>query len=183
MAKETSQPWSWREGATFAVRLLAFVVTLAIIGAFFLPWVKLDGVQEIYSGAELTALAVSPMRDYIYQVAPIQTAVLIGCPPVMMLFATVVAVKYARRRTALLATAVVLACAVAIIYGARELVADSEPNAYLGLSLIVVLTAVLLVHQGLIKVRTKLWKTRKAPVLYRALSVVTGSGRYRWSER
>lgn len=183
MAAESYQPFSWREGATFAIRLLGFVVTLVVIGAFFLPWLKLDGATKIYSGAELTALVVSPMRDYIYAVAPIQTAVLIGCPAAIVLFATIVAAQYARRRTALFATAAVLACAIAIIYGTRDLVVGSELNDYRGLLLIVVLTVALLTQQLLIKLRTQLRQKRKLPALYRALSVATGSGHYRWSER
>lgn len=183
MAEEAYEPFSWRESATFAIRLLGFAVTLVVIGAFFLPWLKLDGATKIYSGAELAALVVSPMRDYIYAVAPIQTAVLIGCPAAMMLFAAIVATRYARRRTALFATAAVLACAIAIIYGTRDLVVGSESNAYWGLWLIVVLTAALLAQQALIKLRTKLRQKQKLRVLHQALSVATGSGHYRWSER
>ena len=45
---------------TLAMRLLFLAAALAILGAFFLPWLKLDGPAGAYSGAELIALAVSP---------------------------------------------------------------------------------------------------------------------------
>ena len=167
-----------RETATAAMRLVAFVVTLGVIGAFFLPWVRLDGMSDVHSGAALPILVISPMVEYLFAVAPVQTGVLIGCPVIMVLFAINVAAAYARRRTAIPATGVVLVAVNAIIYGTGDLVDE----VYFGLSTIVGLSVALLVHQLLIKLQTKLLKERKVPSVYRSLSIVTGSGHYRWKE-
>lgn len=167
------EPQPRLEAVTFAVRLLAFALSLAIIGAFFLPWVRLDGSREIYSGTQLAALLVSPLRDYIFAVAPMQTYVLLGGPVAMLLFAAIVVSKYAQRRTAILSTVAVLAAAIAVGYGTLDLVAGWS----WGLALIVALSVVLLLHQLLIKSRSKL---RRSSSLYTILSVATGSGRYRW---
>ena len=170
---------NWRETVTFLSRLVAFAVTLVIIGAFFLPWVRLDGALQAQSGAELTATIVSPTIKYLFAVSPVQTVALIVCPVVTILFALRIVVKYARRKTAPFATLVVLAASIAIIYAASDLVASS---AHIGLSLVVVLSVVLLVHQVLIKLRSILWEHRRLPSAYRVLSIVTGSGTYRWNE-
>ena len=175
---------SWRESTTFAMRLVAFAVSLAIMGAFLLPWVKLDGESDVRTGTGLMTLAISPARDYLTMVAPIQTVVLIACPVAMLIFAIILAAKYAQRKTALFATAAILASAIAIIYGARGLIDGSGFNAEVGLSLIVILSALLLVHQALIKIRARLRIKRKLPAVQRALFIITGSGhyRYRWEQ-
>lgn len=177
MSSRHSRSRSQYEAATLAARLLTFTLSLAIIGAFFLPWVRLDGTREIYNGAQLAALMVSPLREYILAVAPIQTYVLLGGPLAMLLFAAIVASRYARRKTAILPTAAVLASAAAISYGTTDLVADGSFGASRGLTLIAALSVVLLLQQLLIKSRSKF---RRSSSLYKVISVATGSGRYRW---
>ncbi len=172
-----------RELATFTMRLVAFAAALAIMGAFFLPWARLDGMNEASSGAELVALVVSPTANYLFAVSTLQAVVLVGCPALLILSATMVMTKYARRKTAPFATCLVFASSVSVAYGAPDLTASNELGAYVGLSLIVVLSAVLLVHQALIKLRENLYHRRRLPTVYQALSVLTGSGHYRWSER
>ena len=164
-----------REIATIAVRLTAFVVTLAVIGALFLPWVTLDGVDG-HIGAELPVLAFTPLGKYFFAVAPVQTSLLIVCPVIVGLFAVIVAFAYAQRRTMIWATVILLVATNLVLYGTGDIVVSTG----FGLVLIVVLSALLLVHQLLIKLRGQLFKRRIMSVLYRGLSVVTGSGRYRW---
>ena len=162
-----------REFATFAMRLIAFAATVAIMGAFFLPWTRLDGMSQASSGAELVALVVSPTVSYLFTVSTLQASVLVGGPALLIVSASVVMAKYARRKTSPFATCLVFASSVSVIYGAPDLTASNEIGAYVGLSLIVALSAALLIHQALIKLRGNLY----------ALSVLTGSGFYRWSER
>ena len=172
-----------RESATFAMRLIAFAATLAVMGAFFLPWTRLDGMSQAISGAELVALVVSPTASYLFAVSTFQAAVLVGSPVLLIVSAAVVMAKYARRRTAPFATCLVFASSVSVIYGAPDLTASDEMGVYVGLSLTVVLSAALLIHQALIKLREHLYHRRRLPTVYQALSVLTGSGLYRWSER
>ena len=172
-----------RELATFIMRLVAFAATLAIMGAFFLPWARLDGMSEASSGAELVALVASPTIDYLFAVSTLQASVLVGGPALLIVSASVVMAKYARRKTAPFATCLVFASSVSIIYGAPDLTASNEAGAYFGLSLIVALSAVLLIHQAAIKLRGTLLRRSRLPTVYRATSVLTGSGPYRWSER
>ena len=172
-----------REFATFAMRLLTFAAALAIMGAFFLPWTRLDGMSQASSGAEIVALVVSPTVNYLFAVSTLQAAVLVGCPALLIVSAAIVMAKYARRKTAPFATCLVFASSVSVIYGAPDLTASTESGAYVGLSLIVALSAVLLIHQALIKLRENLYHRRRLPAVYQALSVLTGSGYYRWSER
>ena len=181
---QISLPWpSLRELATFTMRLVAFAATLAIMGAFFLPWKRLDGMSEASSGAELVALVVSPTVNYLFAVSTLQAVVLVGCPALLILSATMVMAKYARRKTAPFATCLVFASSVSVIYGAPDLTASNEVGAYVGLLLTVVLSAVLLIHQALIKLRENLYHRRRLPTVYQALSVLSGSGHYRWRER
>lgn len=182
MAQQERGPNDWREITTFAIRLLTFVFVLTIFGAVFLPWVQLGVGRDVLSGAELTAIGASPLREFLFAVAPIQTFVLIGCPLAIAIFAVSVAVKYAQRRTALFATIVMLASSIALIFGTQNLIAGNATNAGLGIWLIVTLSSVLLVQQLLIKLRTKLLQKRRFPAVCRALTVFTGSGHYRWRE-
>ena len=172
-----------RELATFAMHLIAFAATVAIMGAFFLPWTRLDGMSQASSGAELVALVVSPTVSYLFTVSTLQASVLVGGPALLIVSASVVMAKYARRKTSPFATCLVFASSVSIIYGAPDLTASNEIGAYVGLSLIVALSAALLIHQALIKLRENLYHRRRLPTVYQALSVLTGSGFYRWSER
>ena len=171
-----------REFATFAMRLIAFAATVAIMGAFFLPWTRLDGMSQASSGAELVALVVSPTVSYLFTVSTLQASVLVGGPALLIVSASVVMAKYARRKTSPFATCLVFASSVSVIYGAPDLTGN-EIGAYVGLSLIVALSAALLIHQALIKLRGNLYHRRRLPTVYHALSVLTGSGFYRWSER
>ena len=174
---------NFREIATLLMRFVVFAATLALIGAFFLPWVRLDGMNQVSSGAELVAIAVSPTVNYLFTVSTLQSAILVGCPALLIVSATIVMAKYGRRKTALFATCVVFASAMAIIYGAPDLTASNESRAYVGLSMIVVLSVALLIHQILIKLRSKLYYMQRLPAVYQVLSVVTGSGYYRWREK
>ena len=168
---------AWPEITTFAVRLAAFTVTLAIIGALFLPWVELDGAGG-HTGAALPVLAFTPMGEYFFAVAPVQAGVVIGAPVVVVLFAIIVAYAYAKRRTAIWATVIVLVAANVVVYSTGDIVMSTG----FGLVLVVGLSAALLAHQLLIKLRTKLFEDRRLPSFWRGLSVLTGSGRYRWRE-
>lgn len=172
-----------RELATFVMRLVAFAATLAIMGAFFLPWARLDGMSEASSGSELMALVVSPTVNYLFAVSTLQASVLVGGPALLAVSASVVMVKYARRKTAPFATCLVFASSVSVIYGAPDLTASGGMGTHVGSTLIVALAACLLIHQALIKLRGHLLRRSRLPTVYQALSVLTGSGFYRWSER
>ena len=147
---------NWRELATLIMRMVAFAATLVMLGAFFLPWLRLDGMTDSHSGAELMTLVISPTVDYLLEVSQVQSGVLIGCPTLIILATVIVMAKYGRRKTALLATSAILASSIAVIYATPDLTANDEPRVYKGLSIVVVLSGVLLLHQVLIKLRTRL---------------------------
>ena len=169
-----SSNWQW--SATLTMRVVSFALTIAVIGAFFLPWIQLDGMREADTGLELIAITISPLFKYLYSVDLVQTGVIIGCPTLMLLLAVWVSVKYAQRTTAPLATSVLLASSVAIMYGAPNLVDGGQGRPFLGLSLILLLSAILLLHQSLIKFGALLQRKRQWQPVYRAISVITGSG-------
>ena len=98
-----------REYVTLLIRLVTFAATLALLGAFFLPWVRLDGMSQPVSAAEIVAIVVSPTLNYLVAVSTLQAVVLVGCSGLMIVSAIVVLMKYGRRQTAVLATSVVLA--------------------------------------------------------------------------
>ena len=170
------------EVLTLLMRLFTYVAALMIGGAVFLPWMRLDGESEAHSGAELIGLLFTPSVQYLYAVSPVQTVVLVGCPILVVLSTFLVIFKYSQRKSAILATLVILASCIAIIYVTRDLADNAGDRTYVGLTGTISLSAVLLVHQGLIKLRTRLYQGRKLPIVHRVLGVVTGSGYYRWSE-
>ena len=171
-----------REVATFTMRLVAFGASLAIIGAFFLPWVRIDGTSHASSGAELVTLGLSPTINYLWVVSPLQTGILLGCPAILILSALSVVARYGRRKTSPLATCVVFASSSLVLYGVPDLAASNEAGTPIGLLLSIFLSVALLIHQTLIWLCERLRNGRRLHTVYQALAVITGSGYYRWHD-
>ncbi len=117
------------------VWLLSFAASLGIVGAFFLPWLRLEGTPDSRNGAELLALAVSPSVNYLAEVSEIQLWVLIGCPALAIVAALIVVWQYGQRKTALFATSCVLAAALVAMYAPflpRKQRAESLRGAFSG---------------------------------------------------
>ena len=158
---------------TMGVSVLFFVMTLSLIGAFFLPWLQLMGLERTYSGVTLIALPASPWAKYFFTVEPLQAAVLIGAPMTMMVFGILMVTRYAQGQPTPVTTAMVLASPLALIIGARGLFASgSTPD--VGLQLVIVLAILLGIHQLAIIVRAKLYRMRRFPKVYQILSMATG---------
>ena len=168
-----------KETMTKGVRVVYFVIAMAMAGAFFLPWATLDGVNEPYSGAELAATALSPAREYFFAVSPIQAVMLIACPVVAVLFSIRIAAKQVVSETAPVATILVLAAPIVFVYGVTDLVSNGSPMFHFGLLLTIVLSAVLLMQYLLFRIQQILLAKRKLPSVYRILSLVTGKSQYR----
>ena len=167
-----------REITTFAVRLVAFVISLVPLGALALPWVTLDGTGEAISGAAAIALLVSPMGAYLYAVSPLQADILTVGPILVALLAMVIGYNYQRRRSVYWAPPMMLVITALIAYGAADLVIVTEP----GLALVMAAAALLTLHQAAIRIQVALRRRQKLPVVYRTLGIATGMGHYRWSE-
>ena len=127
MKQGSSNQTKNRELATLVARLTAFLATLIPLGrddaSPGLPWMAWEAV----SGVGAIALLVPPMSEYLYAVSPLQAAILTLGPILVALLAIVIqattidgAGRSSGRRPAMLAVA------VAIAYGATDLVAASE---------------------------------------------------------
>ena len=127
-----------RELITLIMRLAAFVATLVPLAAMALPWVALDGAEDTVSGVGAIALLVPPMREYIFAVSPLQGAILILGPILIALLAIITSYNYRRRRSIYWAPPAMLAVALAIAYGATDLVTGTE----LGLMIVMVIVVV-----------------------------------------
>lgn len=167
-----------RELATLVARLTAFLATLIPLVAMMLPWVTLDGMGEAVSGVGAIALLVPPMSEYLYAVSPLQAAILTLVPILVALLAIVISHNYRRRRAIFWAPPAMLAVAVAIAYGATDLVTASEQ----GLTIVMAVSVLLTLHQVAIRIQVGLQRKLRMPTVYRALAVATGSGHYRWRE-
>ena len=167
-----------RELATLIVRLTAFAATLIPLVAMMQPWVTLDGVEGPVSGLGAIALLVTPMRDYLYAVSPLQAGVVTLGPILVAVLTVIISDHYRRRKSVFWAPPVMLAVAVGIAYGAADLVTGTEQ----GLTIVMVVAVLLTLHQAAIRVQVVLQRTLKMPAVYRALAVATGTGRYRWRE-
>ena len=168
-----------RELITLVMRLAAFVATLVPLAALALPWVALDGAEETVSGVGAIALLVPPMREYLFAVSPLQGAILTLGPILIALLAIITSYNYRRRRSIYWAPPVMLAVALAIAYGATDLVTGAEA----GLMIVMAVAALLTLHQVAIRIQVVLRRKMKMPRVYRTLAVATGMGDYRWSER
>lgn len=168
-----------QEAMTKGVRVIYFVIALAMIGAFFLPWATLDGMSRSYSGAELIATALSPTREYLFAVSPTQTVLLIACPVAAVLFSIRIAAKQVVSESSPAATTLVLASSIVFFYGVTDLVSNSAPTFHFGSLLTIVLSTILLMHYLLLRIQQILFAKRKLPSTYRILSLVTGKSQYR----
>ena len=70
------------------------------------------------------------------------------------------------------------AVALAIALGAGSFVVST----HYGLNLVVLVSAILVLHQAFIGIYLALRGQRKSPAVHQALGVATGAGPYRWSE-
>ena len=167
------------EAATFAVRLSAFAVALVPFLALAGPWVTLDGINEVYSGVDCIALLATPVAVYMYGVSPIQAGIVSAGPILILLLATITSYRYHHRKSVLWAPPAMFAVAMAVSLGAGSFVVST----HYGLVLVMLTSAFLTLHQAAIRVYAFLQKRQRLPTVHRALGVVTGAGRYRWSER
>lgn len=167
-----------RELVTFAIRLMAFVVTLAPLGALGLPWVTLDGTKETLSGVATIALLAPPMGIYLYEVSPLQAGILTVGPILVALLAILVSYNYHRRQSIYWAPPAMLAVAAAVTYGTADLVTATQA----GLVITMAVAALLTLHQASIRIQIALQRRQKLPRVHRALAIATGMGHYRWSE-
>lgn len=167
-----------REAVTLAVRLAAFAVTLVPFPALLAPWVALDGIAGSYSGVDAVALLATPTAAYLYGVSPLQAVIVTVGPILVLLLATITSYRYHRRKSVLLAPPAMFAVSVVISLGAGDFVVAT----HYGLTLVMLVSAALTLHQVAIRIYVALQKRQKLPAVHRALGVATGAGRYRWSE-
>ena len=163
------------------MRVLFFTAALGLMGTFFLPWLKLDGLSGVDSGATLMALVASPWAAYFFSVEPQQALVLMGAPVAMMAFTIFMLSRYARGKAAPFTTFMVLASALALLLGARGLIAGNLMP-YLGLQLAIALSVLLLTHQLAMLAQSKIYQRKKFPKAYRVLSIATGRRPWRMSQ-
>ena len=181
MSSPANSAANWQNIASWMVRLVTFGSTMLLIGVVFLPWLRLDGINDASTGAELTALVASPMVKYLFLVSPIETAVMIVCPVLAMALAVRIAMRYAKRRTALYSTIGLLTAAIAVTVGTFKLTSAVAPDPYVGLDLILCLSALLLAHQVVIKLRRAILSPKWMPEFVGpAMCIITGSPYERW---
>ena len=155
-----------------------FVAALALLGTFLLPWLLLDGFEEVRSGIEILTLLATPWANYLYSISAPQTWVLIGAPVALLAASIQLINKYSKHKQTPCAAALALAAVLVLMFGASELIA-SPVRLYLGLRLALVLTLFLTVHQLALLVQGWLWREKKAPRVYRALSAFCGREAWR----
>lgn len=166
---------------TLIIRLSFFVAALALVGTYFLPWARLDGMVESQSGAEITSIAVTPTAQYLIAVNTVQTVLLVGCPIIAVLLSLLTLSNYARGEIYLFPIVVVLVVSIVFRIFTSDLIASDAGALGLGNLLCIVLSVGLLSHHLIIKLHTRLYVNRKFPSLFRKLYFLTGSGYYRSS--
>ena len=167
-----------RELVTLIVRLTAFVATLIPLVAMMQPWVTLDGIDAPVSGIGAVALLLPSMREYLYAVSPVQAAVVTLGPIPVALLAILISNNYRRRKSVFWAPPAMLVVALGIAFGATDLVTGTEQ----GLTIVIVVSMLLTLHQVAIRVQVALQRKLMMPAVYRVLTVATGTGHYRWRE-
>lgn len=163
------------EAITATVRVVAFGVALVPFGALFLPWVTLDGSSEIRSGVTSISLLVSPVRDYLFEVDPIQAAIVTIGPVAVVLLTIIMGSRYYSRRSTPWTPVLMLAIALAITYLTTDLIRAT----HVGVSVITATAVLLTLHQAAIRLQVVIWNRSPFSRAAWILSIATGIAYYR----
>ena len=161
---------SLRRVVTVSVRLIAFAVTIVPLAALFLPWITLDGSERIHTGVTCVALLVSPIREYLYEVDPVQAAIVTLSPVLVVLLSIVTGNRYSKRRAIFWAPPAILVVALAITYLTASLVSDVHE----GPRLVALAAIALTLHQAAIRLQVATRRNRKLSWASGPLAVATG---------
>ena len=168
---------SVEETITVTIRLLAFGVTMVPFGALFLPWITIDGYFTTLSGVTMISLLVSPIRDFMFWVDPVQAAIITLGPVAIILLTIITGHRYYRRSSVPWAPPLMLATALAIIYFTMDLARE----AHQGPGVVAAAAFLLTLHQAAIRLQVSM--RRRAPFSRAAgiLAIATGIAyRRRW---
>lgn len=166
--------FSLRRAITVAVRIVAFTVTMAPLAVLFVPWITLDGGQA-RTGVTSIALLVSPVRDYIYAVDPVQAALVTIGPILIVLFSIVTSNSYYKRETIFWAPLAILVVALAIIFLTHNLVSYVHD----GPRIVVTIAILLMLHQAAIRLQVATRRKRNLAWASGPLAVATGIEEHR----
>lgn len=161
---------------TTIARIVYFALTMAPLAVLFLPWVTLDGGLKIRSGITCMTLLTSPIRDYLYEVDPMQAAILTLGPIVIVLLSIVTSTYYYRRKAVLWTPPLLLLVALSIIYLTPDLVS----GIYAGPRLVASIAILLIIHQAAIRIWRVARRNRRLSWISRPLAIATGIGRTIW---
>ena len=161
---------SIQESITTAIRLLAFGVTLVPLGALFLPWITLDGTDEVYSGVTSIALLASPIRDYLFGFDPIQASLITIGPAVMTLLTIIISQHYYGRKSIPWVPPIMLAIVVGITYFATDLTSAI----HMGLDLVAIAAVLLILHQVAIRIQVAIRRRSPYSRATGILAIATG---------
>ncbi len=165
---------------TRLARYLTFTMALLVLASFVLPWLRIEGVPEGHSGLDLMKLPLTEagIFQFLYSVNPGQAVILALSPVIMFLLALPMALKYARRRTTVLPSTLILALAIILLVGESAFLVSSAVMDRIGLLAIVVLSGILLLHSALIKIGMKLLRRNMYPMLHQYILLFTGTGKF-----
>ena len=159
------------------VRFVAFGVVLIPLGALFLPWVTLDGSGEIRTGVTSVSLLVSPVRDYLFEVDPVQAAIVTIGPVAVVLLTIFTGSRYYSRKSTPWTPLFILTVALAITHLTANLISATHE----GLNVVAAAAVLLIFHQATIRLQVAMrrrWPYSKA---VRILAITTGIDyRRRW---
>lgn len=162
--------FTFRKIITTIARLIYFALTMAPLAALFLPWVTLDGGVRTHSGVTCLTLLVSPIRDYLYEVDPVQAAILTLGPAVVVFLSIVTSNYYYKRKSVFWAPLALLAVALAITYVTTDLVSDI----YAGPRLLGSIASLLIIHQAAIRIQVATRRNRRLAWASGPLAIATG---------
>lgn len=167
--------------ATYAARVLSFLAALAMFGAFFLPWIHLDGYDTPATGAQLIAIILSPEFGYLNTVSQLQALLIVGCPFLMFVAVAIVSLRKFQREPSPVGECIILVSAGVVAYVPTELTSPNADLFYSGLFVIVAVAAILLTQDLLTYIRDRAKLGQRAPGVDNVLGVISGSGQYEWA--
>ena len=169
------------QAATLAVRIVTYMAALGMFGAFFLPWIHLDGHDSSHTGAELLTVFLSPEFTYLNSVSQLQSLFLMASPAVIFVSIIVLVVKKHQREISPVAGLIIIVSASAFNFVPTVLVNPNAASLGTGIVATVAIAMILLVQDLLTVIRERLKMNDKAPGAHHVLGIISASGEYRWS--
>ena len=163
---------------TDVLRAVYFAITMVPLASLFAPWLTLHDGGGLRTGITCITLLVSPIREYLFIVAPVQATIITLTPLLTVFLSIVIGIQYYRRKRKIWLPVVMLlllASSLAVIYLTSSLAAFTHE----GPRLVLATAMLLMLHQAAIQAWVSRRKFHMSSRVSRPLAIAAAIRRWR----